>query len=282
VILVTGASGAVSSALLKELRAGGREVRVAYHSQGRTDEAINAAHEAVSEPATLPRALQGVNSVFLLGAMGPEQTAHGRNVVDAAKTAGVERVVKLSVWRADEELTPIARLHRPVEVALESSGLAWTFLRPNFYMQNFVRQMAGPIKATGAFAQPSSAAPISFVDVHDVARVAARALTSAGHDGQIYNITGPEGLTFEQAAATLSRVLDTPVRFIQLSDEEARADMLRRGLSEPYADALIQVSQAYRDGGAETVTPTVRDLTGSDPLTFEVRPRPPRRLRLSD
>jgi len=273
VILVTGAGGAVGSAVLKELRGAGHLVRGAYHSQPKTDQAVNAGHEAItvdfSKPGTLPPALDGVDAVFLLGAMGPDQTSQETNVVEAAKQAGVERVVKLSVWRADEQLTPIARLHRPVEEALESSGLAWTFLRPNFYMQNFVRQMAVPIKATGVFTQAATAAPISFIDVADIARVAAQALTSRGGGGEIYAITGPEALTYDQAGEVLSRVLETRVRFIGLSDEDARAGMLQRGLPEFYADALIEVSRAYRDGGVDTVTSTVRDLTGREPNTFE-------------
>ncbi|WP_028921007.1 SDR family oxidoreductase [Pseudonocardia acaciae] len=272
-ILVTGAGGAVGTALLGELRAGGHPVRAAYHSPAKTAEAsangIDAVTVDASDPATLAPALAGVDTVFLLGAMGSDQTTRERNVVETAKANGVERVVKLSVWRADEELTPIARLHRPVERALESSGLAWTFLRPNFYMQNFSRQFAASIRSNRAFAQPASRAPISFVDVRDIARVAARVLTSAGHDGVVYDITGPQALTYDEAAATLTEVLAEPVRFVELTDEQARAAMLQRGLPEFYADALIEVSRAYRDGGAETVTTTVRTLTDRDPVTFE-------------
>ena len=223
----------------------------------------------LSEPATLPPALDGIESVFLLGAMGPDQTVQELNLVKAAEAAGVAAVVKLSVLRTGERLTPIARLHRPVEEALESSRcLAWTFLRPNFYMQNLLRQGA-LIRDTGTFAQPATTAPISFVDVRDVARVAARVLTSAGHAGAVYTVTGPEALTYDQAAATFTQVLGRPVRFTGLSDEEARSALLRSGLPEFHADALLDVSRAYRHGGADLVTTTVRDLTGRAPMTFE-------------
>jgi uncharacterized protein YbjT (DUF2867 family) len=188
--------------------------------------------------------------------------------VAAARAAGVQAVVKLSVWRTEEELTPIARAHRPVEDALRSSNLAWTLLRPNFYMQNFVRQMADSIKAHRSFTQPMSDAAISFVDSRVVARVAVHVLTTAGHKGRVYELTGPEALTFDQAATVLSEVIGSEVRFIGLSDDQARADMLRRGLSEGYADTVIEVSRAYRNGGAERITTTVRDLTGRPPTTF--------------
>ncbi|MGH3171521.1 MAG: SDR family oxidoreductase [Trebonia sp.] len=272
-ILVTGASGNVGSALLGELRAAGHHVRAAYRSRGQVAQAVQAGHEAViadlSRPDTLSFPLHGVDTVFLLAASGAEQPGHELGLIEAARAAGVRRVVKLSVWRADERLTPIARWHWPAEEALRSSDLAWTFLRPNFYMQNFTRQMARPIRETGSFAQPETEAAISFVDTRDIARVAARVLTTPGHDGRVYDITGPEALTYEQAAAVLSTVLGTPVRFTGLTDEEARADMLRRGLPPGYADVLIEVSRAYRHGGVEGVTSVVRDLTGRAPVSFE-------------
>lgn len=271
-ILVTGASGAVGSALLEILRAAGHPVRAAYHAQRDADRAAAAGRDAVridlSEPVTLSTALQDVEAVFLVAAMGRDQTRQELNLIEAATDAGIPRVVKLSVWRADEELTPIARLHRPAELALQASGLGYTFLRPNFYMQNFTRQFASSIKTVGRFAQPRADAPISFVDVRDVARVAARVLTTDGHEGRVYAVTGPEALTYDAAAEVLSQVLDRPVRFVGLTDADARAAMLDRGLPAYYADALIEVSRAYRDGGAETVTTTVRDLTGREPATF--------------
>ncbi|MDL4814183.1 SDR family oxidoreductase [Actinomadura opuntiae] len=272
-ILVTGGSGTVGSALLETLCADGHRVRAAYRAQRDVDRAVGAGRDAVridlGEPATLPSALQGVETVFLVGAMGPDQTRQELNLIEAAAVAGVPRVVKLSVWRADEELTPIAALHRPAELALQASGLGYTFLRPNFYMQNFTRQFAASIRTTGRFAQPRAHAPISFVDVRDIARVAAHVLTTDGHDGRVYALTGPEALTYDDAAEVLSRLLDRPVRFVGLSDSDARAAMLERGLPEYYADALIEVSRAYRNGGAETVTTTVRDLTGREPTSFE-------------
>lgn len=272
-ILVTGASGNVGSALLKELRAGGHAVRAGYHSPERARDEAAAGHDAVaidlSRSGTLPPALAGVATVFLLAGTGAGQPGQELNLIEAAKASGAKRVVKLSVWRCDEGLTPIARGHQPGEDALRASDLAWTFLRPNFYMQNFARQMATPIRETRSFAQPAADAPISFVDTRDIARVAARVLTTSGHDGRIYDITGPEALTYDQAAGILTAVLGEKVRFRGLTDDEARTDMLARGLPPGYADALIEVSRAYRNGGVERVTSAVSDLTGRPPVSFE-------------
>ncbi|MEE4419048.1 SDR family oxidoreductase [Streptomyces bugieae] len=268
-ILVTGASGNVGTALLARLSADGVAVRAAYRDPDTTARVIASGGEAVTldlaEPDTLGPALKGIETVFLLGAMSPAQTTHELNMVEAARAAGV-RVVKLSVWRADEGLSPIARLHRPVEQALVASGLPWTMLRPNFYLQNFLNQPS--LREAGEFSLPLITAPISFIDVGDIAAVAARVLTTDGHDGRVYDLTGPQALTYAEAAEVFSDVLGKPVRYVGLPDDAARTAMLSRGMPEFYADALIEVARAFRDGGAETVTSTVADLTGREPLGF--------------
>jgi len=271
VIVVTGASGNVGSALVAELRAAGHDVRAAYRSPERTAAALRAGTDAVtidmSRPGTLPPALAGADAVFLLAPAGQAQPGQERNVIEAAAT-GVTRMVKLSIWRADEGLTPTARWHRPGEEMLQSSGLAWTFLRPNFYMQNFTRQTATSIRQARSFTQPAAHAPIAFVDAGDIARVAARVLTTPGHERRTYDITGPQALTYEETAGILSDVLGETVRYTALPDGQAHADMLRAGLAPGHADALIEVSRAYRHGGADRVTTVVRDLTGRAPVSF--------------
>lgn len=266
-LLVTGAGGTVGSALVTELRAMRQPVRAAYHSaRAAAAAAVDPGGDAVAldfaEPDSLRDALQGVEALFLLGAMGAEQTRLELSVVDAARAAAVSRIVKLSVWRADEQLTPIARLHRPVEEALQATGSGWTLLRPNFHMQNFSRQMAAAIRDDGVIAQPVSRAAISFVDARDVAAAAARVLTSGGHEGRVYDLTGPRALSYPQVAETFSAVLGRPVRYLAQSDAQARQGMRARGVPDFHAAALIEVAAAYRDGGAERVTTDLADLTG--------------------
>jgi uncharacterized protein YbjT (DUF2867 family) len=270
VIVVLGAGGGVGGALAAELDPAGS--RLCFRDPERVAAARAAGRDAVrveyTEPDTLSAALTGADAVFLVGSAGLRQAEEETGVVAAAVQAGVPRLVKLSVWRAPEELSPFARTHRAVELAVEASGLAWTFLRPNFYMQNFTRQFAPSIREHDSFAQPETSAAISFVDTRDVARAAAVVLRESGHESQSYDLSGPAALTYREAAAVLSEVLGREIRFTELTDEDARAGMIARGLPEFHADYLIGVARAYRDGGAERVTSTITDLTGVPPRSF--------------
>jgi uncharacterized protein YbjT (DUF2867 family) len=272
-ILVTGAGGTVGTLLVEELRAAGQKPRVAYHSKEKAERAKAAGHDAVAidfgEPETLRPALAGIDTVFLLGTGIKGQTEGETNVVNAAKAAGVKKIVKLSVWGAAGEGFTIARIHRPVERAIEASGLAWTHLRPNGFMQNFVNYMAGSIKAQGALYTPAADASISHIDARDIARVAAGVLTTSGHDGRAYDLSGPQALSYAEAAAILTRVLGKPVTYVAVSDEAAKSAMLSGGMPAFYADALVDLNQAYRRGAGAPVTTTVKDVTGRAPIAFE-------------
>ncbi|WP_020664610.1 SDR family oxidoreductase [Amycolatopsis benzoatilytica] len=271
-ILVTGASGNVGSALVAQLRAADVRFRAAYHSpvkaQRAASDGIDAVTLEMSDSDNVRAALCGVSKVFLLGAMSPAQTANETNVVEAAVSTGVEHVVKQSLWRADEELTPIARLHRPVERLLETSPMSWTFLRANFYLQAFSTNWAGTIRSGNFFASPLIRGPIAFVDAEDIARVAFRALTEDGHAGKAYALTGPAAVSYDEAAAVLSELLGRSIAYRGLSNGEALSALTGAGMPAFHAEALVEVCNVYRDGGAEKVTPTVEEVTGRRPRSF--------------
>ncbi|NMO14224.1 SDR family oxidoreductase [Pyxidicoccus fallax] len=272
-ILVTGAGGTVGTALLEELKSARHAFRAAFHSQAKADKARAAGLDAVAldfeKPETLRPAMAGVDAVFLLGSGGAGQVEREINVVNAARAAGVKKLVKLSVWGAAEEGYSFAKLHRPIERAVEASGLAWTFLRANGFMQNFVNHMAGTLKAQGAIYQPAADTRISHVDVRDIARVAARALTASGHEGKAYDLSGPQAFSYGEAAEILSRALGRKIAYVPLSDEAAKAGMLGAGIPEHYAEALLDLYRYYRKGVASAVSPAVKDVTGREPTSFE-------------
>src|SRR5439155_14857666 len=190
-ILVTGSSGPVGSDLLKQLTAKGEKVRAAYHSRPPAARGVEGARVALSTGEGLDTALAGCDTVFLLSGGLPDQTAAELRAVEAARRKGVRRLVKLSVWGAEGEDFSFARVHRPVEKAIEKSGIAYTFLRPNGFMQNFVTYDGETIRSHGAFYYPCHNAAVSHIDVRDIAAVGVAALRHKGKEdeGRAYTLS---------------------------------------------------------------------------------------------
>ena len=272
-ILVTGAGGNVGRPLVDELAAAGTPVRAAYRSADKAARAKSDGLDAVAvdyaRAETLRPALDGVESVFLLGTGAAGQVEGETNVVRAAKDAGVRRIVKLSVFEVAKEEFEFARLHRAVERAIEESGLAWTFLRPASFMQNFVNFTAPTIRSQHALYTMVPDSPFNHVDTRDVARVAAVVLTRGGHEGQAYTLTGPRSFSYREAARTIADVTGEPVNVVPLGEQDLRAGMKANGVPDFYADYLVDLDRWYESGKADVVTTTIRDLTGREATSFE-------------
>jgi len=272
-ILVTGAGGTVGSEVVQELTHRGAKFRAAYNSPKKAEEAGKRGIDTVvidySKPETLDAALKGVDKLFLLSGGGGDQAQMEINAVDAAKRAGVKHIVKLSVWGAAEEGFSFAKMHRPIERAIEASGIPYTFLRPNGFMQNMKNFYAGLIKEKGSFFLPGGETRISHVDVRDIASVAGQVLTTSGHDGKAYDLTGPEGLTYGQIAEKLSAATGKKINYVPISNDDFRKGMIGSGMPEPYADAMIDLIKHYEGGHASRVTSSVKDVTGKEPRSFD-------------
>jgi uncharacterized protein YbjT (DUF2867 family) len=272
-ILVTGAGGNVGRPLIDELATAGMPARAAYRSADKAARANAAGIDAVTvdyaRPESLAPALDGVDAVFLLATGVQGQIEGETNVVRAAKAAGVRRIVKLSVFGAAEEEFGFARTHRPVERAIEASGLAWTFLRPGSYMQNFTNFMAPTIRSQHALYTLIPDAVFNHVDTRDVARVAAAVLAQDGHDGQAYTLTGPRSFSYRDAARTIGDVAGTPVQVVALTEADSRAGMKAHGVPDVYANHLVDLDRWYESGKGDVVTTSIRDVAGREPTTFE-------------
>jgi uncharacterized protein YbjT (DUF2867 family) len=146
--------------------------------------------------------------------------------------------------------------------------MAWTFLRPNSFMQNAVTFMAPTIRAEGAFYSASGQARISHIDVRDIAAVAVAALTTADHNGHVYTLTGPEALTYDQMADHLSKALGRAIRHVSLPPADLRAAMLAEGMPESIADRMLDLERYFREDRASTITGDVRRAIGRDPKRF--------------
>jgi len=268
-LCVTGASGTLGSEVVRQLQSAKAPFRAAYFSDRQAEGARARGIDAVlcdyNRPETLREAFQGCNTLFLLGPNVINQTQLELNALEAAKAVAVRHIVKQSVMGAEDEAFSLAKVHRPVEKAIESSGLAWTFLRPNSFMQNVVTFMGKTIKAEGLFYSASGEATISHVDVRDIAAVAVKALTERDHVGKVYTLSGPEAFTYDQLANELSKVLGRTIRHISLAPEELKGGMLAEGMPEAIADRMLDLERYFREGRASRITNDVKDVTGRDP-----------------
>ncbi len=271
-ICVSGAGGTVGSEVVKQLESAKAPVRAAYFSTGKVEAArargINAVIIDYNRAETLRMAYQGCDKLFLLGPNVLDQTQLEVNAIEAANAVGVRHIVKLSVLSAHGEGFAIARVHRPVEKVIESSGMVWTFLRPNSFMQNVVTYMGKTIQAEGVFYSASGEAKISHVDVRDVAAVAVTALTEPNSEGKVYTLSGPEALTYGELANELSKVLGRLIRHISLSPLDLKNGMLTEGMSEEIADRMLDLERYYREGQASLITGDIKQVTGRDPTPF--------------
>jgi uncharacterized protein YbjT (DUF2867 family) len=273
-ILITGATGTVGREVIGELqRLGATGVRALVRDPARASFIREAGFETVEgdfdKPETLDTALEGVERALLLTPPSPHTVAQHAAFVEAAKRAGVRRVVKLSAVGADSSAPEgFGKWHGQSEELLKSSGLGWTILRPNFFMQNLLGQ-AGAIAAQGAIYQPVGDARASFIDARDIAAVAARTLTDEGHEGETYVLTGPEALSYTDVAAKLSEATGRPVAYVAITPEQFREGALAQGLPEWLVSALERLNELAVSGDAEEVTEDVRRVGGREPKTFD-------------
>ena len=200
---------------------------------------------------------------------------HVSKFVNEAKKSGVKHVVKLSHFRADASPgVTITRLHRQVEKVIEESGISYTFLRPNSFMQNFVNFYSQSIKSMNAFYVPGGDAKVSFVDVRDIASVAATILVNENNNGAMthinraYDITGPEAISYRQAAEILSNITNKKISYVNSTEDQARQVMREIDMDEWFINIALELYDSYRRGYASKISPAVELITGTRPRTF--------------
>lgn len=270
-ILVTGATGTVGAGVIRELQARGVPVRALVRDRERAAAALGAGVELAAgdftDPASIRAALDGVERVFLCSPNHPRQVEHETNVIDAAARADARQLVKIGANGAQIG-SPLEfwDAHGRIEAHLRESGLPWVVLHPSSYTSNLLAA-ARTIATTGTLFAPAGEAKVTLVDPRDVAAVAATVLTEDGHDGRTYTLTGPEAVTYHEAAQQLSVAIGQPVEFVDVPDGAARAAMVEAGLPAWLADQLIILWGQLRRGAAATTTDVVHVLTGHEPRT---------------
>ncbi|MFN4277345.1 MAG: SDR family oxidoreductase [Ferrovibrio sp.] len=277
-IVITAATGQLGSLILAETlqRVPAAQVAVSVRHK---DKAAALAARGVTvreadygKPETLAAAFAGAATLMLVSGDADNATriAQHRNAIAAAKAAGVKRIVYTS-YLDNDPASPFtfAAIHADTEQALRDSGLAFTILRPSTYADLLVMNAQGAI-ANGAYATAAPTGKTSSIARADIARVAATVLTEPGHDGKVYELTGPEALGAPDVAAIVSKIAGKPIPVVPLTPEQL-AGFFREKLGMPpfLVEALVGAQAAVEQGRMAKVTDTVEKLTGQKPLGIE-------------
>lgn len=270
-ILVLGAGGTVGKHLCAELEGRGADYRAAFHTPEKLDAALDRDVEAIevdlARPQTIQAAMADVDRVFLLSAATPRMAELETNAIRAAVKAGVQYVVKVSVWEADSADYAFARWHAAAETTLAESGLAHCLLRPNGYMQSAAQGMEATVRDHGAFYTPTLRAPVAYVDARDVAACAAAVLIDDPPvpERRVWELTGAEALDAPGVAEALATAIRKPVRAAEVSQQAYRDGLLAAGLPQWMADALVEMAECQALAGFGRVTEDIETLTGQSP-----------------
>ena len=270
-ILVTGATGKVGQEVVRQLAAAGAAARALVRDPAGASHiripGIDVVLGDLGRPETLAAAFAGVERVFLLTPAAPDQVELQANALAEAVRAGVRHIVKVSVAGGPDSGTQIGRWHWSTEKQIEASGIDFTFLRPTLYMQQLFAY-APSIAARGTFSAPMGTGEIALVDTLDVAAAAVCALTEEGHGHHIYDLTGPEALSYDAVADAISQAIGKKVSYVHVPPEYAKKQMVADGVPRWLVDDMIILFASFREGYGATVTNAVEEVSKQRPRTF--------------
>ena len=271
-ILITGASGSVGKAVLAEVARSGQKHRAMYRSNMEAAKAP-AGTEAViadfADKASLANALRGVESVYLVCSPVPELVQLESNAIEASEAAGVRRIVLNSALGAGDYAKSFPSWHRKVEDKLKGTRLAHCILRPNSFMQNVLTYYAPSIRAQGAFYGAMRDSRTSFLDVRDIAVVAAKALRGGEHDGKTYELNGPEALTYPELAEKIRKQTGVAAEYVDIPVASQHKSMREQGMPEWQATALLELQEYYTSGKDGKVDGVLEGLLGRPPIKMD-------------
>jgi len=272
-ILVTGATGRTSGEVVKALLAKGEQVRALVRDPQTAGAIQGPGVELVvgdlEKPETWDAATQGVEKAFLLSPEGPQMAELHGKFADAAKRAGVRHLVRMSmlVSNPDSPLA-IAKWHGEADQSVADSGIPYTIIRPAPFMQ-IILGSARMIASDGMFSGAQADGKVGVIDTRDIGNVVATVLTSDGHEGKTYPLTGPEALSMGDLAGKLSAVLGKEVKYVNVSQDKAKDDLMAMGMPDWMADGWVAIAMMISTGAANMVTPMVQEVTGKEPGSFD-------------
>lgn len=273
-ILVTGATGNVGSVLMSKLAEANLPVWAMTRDASQAKTALPAGVEVVeadfADTTSLAKAMDGVSILVLISPAHPDMVAHQTAALDAAKAAGVTEVIKLSGLGASLD-APIRlpKSHAEIEAHAQAIGLNLTAVRPNLFMQVLLGD-AGSISEQGKVYAPAADGLISFTDVRDIADVFVALIKDASLRGKAHDITGPEALSYAEAAAKIGAAAGVTVEHVDVPEETAREAMLGMGMDPWVVEAFVELFQIYRAGyGSAVLSDNVTGVTGHPARSFD-------------
>jgi len=271
-ILVTGASGTVGKAVLSEVARSGAKHKAMYRSAGESAKAPAGTQTVVADFAkkeTLAPALHGVESVYLVCSPIPDLPQLEGNMIEASAVAGVKHMVLSSALGAGDYTKSFPSWHRKVEDKLKSTGISFTILRPNSFHQNVLTYFAPTIRAQGVFYGSMGQARVSFLDVRDIASVAAKTLGGGQHSGKTYELNGPVALSYAEVAEKITKHAGRAVQYVDIPAEAQRKAMLDQGMPAWQVEALLDLQDFYTSGKGGEVDQLLPNLLGRPPITMD-------------
>jgi len=264
--LVVGATGNVGSGVLAALVARGADVRGLAHSEAGMAAIRQAGAEPVSgeltDPSSLRGAFEGVDAAFVVTRGMDNQVEMAANAIEAARRAGVRRIVRLSAFVPEPALrTVLGRQHQEIDEILKAAGVAYTILRPTFFMQNILGA-AQAIAADGVMYLPFGNGRAGIIDVRDIVDVAVEALLSpGGHEGRTYTLTGPASISMHDVASALTRALGREVTYVAVPVQAGVESFVAMGMPKFMADTYGELFVNFARGGADRATDDVAQVT---------------------
>jgi uncharacterized protein YbjT (DUF2867 family) len=272
-IYVSAGGGYLGPEIVKRLVKAGQSVRCLTATPAEAQAIASPNVEAIVADRTRPdsyaRTLEGAAAAMLLTRNALDLVEKEARFCAAASAAGIARIVKLSAFGANVNAEPGAkRVHGQAEQEVMRAGLNWTFLRPQFFMQNML-WFIGEIKTKGSFSLPMKTGRVGMIDYRDLADVAAKCLTESGHEGRAYNLSGPELISCADIAASLSRAIGFPVEFNDIAPEEFTRLLVAMGRPQWHAEEMTASYVGMSRGVSAVLTQDVKNVLGRNATSFE-------------